>query len=77
MSYCIIMSFCAYAVYTKLMISLTACEDKNISGAKTCDLYKVSAFLIIIACYKFTQHAWLLLTFLHIYAYMFEYFSSL
>lgn len=65
MSYCIIMSFCA--MYTTLMISLTACEDKNISGAKTCDLYKVSTFLIIIACYKFTQHA-RLLTFLHIYA---------
>lgn len=61
------MSYCAYAMYTKLMISL-ACEDKNISGAKTCDLYKVSTFLIIIACYIFTQHAPLLLTFLHIYA---------
>ncbi len=27
-----IISYCAYAMYTKLMISL-ACEDKNISGA--------------------------------------------
>ncbi len=56
-------------MYTKLMISL-ACEDKNISGAKTCDLYKVSTFLIIIACYMFTQHAQLLIIFLHIYAYI-------
>ncbi len=56
-------------MYTKFMISL-ACEDKNISGAKTCDLYKVSAFLIIIACYMFTQHAQLLIIFLHIYAYI-------
>ncbi len=65
-----IISYCAYAMYTKLMISLTACEDKNISGAKTCDLYKVSTFLIIIACYMITQHAQLLITFLHIYDYI-------
>lgn len=52
----ICISYYGYAIffflnvmYTELIISLTACENKIVSGAENCGLYKVSTFLITIA----------------------------